>query len=497
MHIVVVGAGEIGIELARRLALRAAVVVVDKRPEALSGVDLLPETDPAPLTRLPPSGLVGLVGDGSSRLVLKRLKEVERKPPLVAATPDDEVNLEIGRLGRELGFDPILLVQNHVGSKALFDGGSWVTVPRIALLVDHLERTMKASGAVVPVGIGLGRGELLEIRLQRTSPILHRPLRELDPHRWRVAAIFRQDQLIVPTGNSTLEPDDRVLLVGDPEVLPSVSEYLRLGTPEFPRPYGPNVVSLELGRADEALGLEATALACACGASRVVRGYPDAPLTPLATDEDLISAPVCKGSTGQSSFPLATSAPGAVAELVKTHHPGVVLTRPAQHGLWRRLRIGLGARAWDATLCDSLRVPVLFGRQTTPYRRLLVTASGSRLDRAGAELAIDVARQLGASLTALHVAMPVHLTGQDEQAGGEGPLVPIARLAQLFGLKLASLERQGNPIHEVLAEASRHDLLVLARRQHRRDNAWNPDVALRIVRAAPCSALVITVPTLE
>ncbi|HOX43250.1 MAG TPA: TrkA C-terminal domain-containing protein [Myxococcota bacterium] len=497
MHIVIIGAGEIGLELARRLAARSAVVVVDKRPEALAGLELLPDTDPAPIARLPAKGLVGLVGDGSSRLVLKRLREAERRLPLLAASPDDEVNLEIGRLGRELGFDPILLVQNRAGSKALFDGGSWVTVPRTALLVDHLERTLKASGAVVPVGIGLGRGELLEIRLQRTSPILHRPLRELDPHRWRVAAIFRQDQLIVPTGESTLEPDDRVLLVGDPEVLPAVSEYLRLGTPEFPRPYGPNVVSLEPGGSDQELGREATALACACGAASVVRGFPGAPQVPSGADEDLLSAPACKGSTGQATFPLADGAPGASAALALEHHAGVVLARPARPGAWQRLRIGLGARAWDAELCDALRVPVLFGRQTMPYRRLLVTASGSRLDRVGAELAIDVARQLGASLTALHVAMPVHLTGQDEQAGGPGPLVPIARLAQLFGLKLESLERQGNPIHAVLEEASRHDLLVLARRQRRRDSPWNPDVALRIARAARCSTLVITVPAAE
>lgn len=73
-----------------------------------------------------------------------------------------------------------------------------------------------------------------------------------------------------------MEADDRVLLVGDPHVLAAVVEYLRLGKPQFPQPYGPNGVTLEYGASDSKLLQEAEFFAEQTEAVQIVRGIPDA-----------------------------------------------------------------------------------------------------------------------------------------------------------------------------------------------------------------------------
>ena len=248
MRVVIVGASNTGRELADRLGSRYQVMILDNKIECLEelGTPLEPEEALAKLNTEP--GVLCIRGDGTSRLVLKTFHDRSIQCALVAAAGTDEINLEVGKIGRGIGFDPIVAIQHEPANSEQYGEAQITAFDRAQLLADEVERSLRHKGAIVPRGIGLGRGELLEIRLVRTSPVLNRPLKDLAPHRWRVAAIFRGDSLIAPIGDTTLNVNDRVLLVGDPRILPTVAEYLRLGTPQFPQPYGPNVVTLEFDR---------------------------------------------------------------------------------------------------------------------------------------------------------------------------------------------------------------------------------------------------------
>ena len=101
------------------------------------------------------------------------------------------------------------------------------------------------------VHIGLGSGELVEVRVRARSHLVQRRLRCLKPTQWRIAALYRDERLILPTGNCRLQVDDRVVLVGEPTVLESVAALLTRGTPQFPRQYGRYIVCpLEEGLGD-------------------------------------------------------------------------------------------------------------------------------------------------------------------------------------------------------------------------------------------------------
>ncbi len=213
---IIVGASSIGQQIALRIQSTHQVFVLDTDENAFSNC-AQPVGVAEALDTL--AGRVGcrfIRADGTSRLVLDSLFTEQAPCALMATTGIHRVDVEICRLAKQVGFEPVLALTNQQDNEDEYADMQVTAINVSALVAEQLDRSLKFSGAVLPVGVGLGKGELMEVRLVRTSPILHRPLRDLAPHRWRVAAVFRQDELIVPTGTTTLKQDDRVLLVGDP-----------------------------------------------------------------------------------------------------------------------------------------------------------------------------------------------------------------------------------------------------------------------------------------
>lgn len=480
-RVVVVGAGSTGRALASRLGLDNEVVVVDPDPEACrtlgeprSLAEVLPSLGGAP-------GVHVACGDASSRLVLAALAEGVKRPALAAASGRDDVNLEAGRLARDLGFEPILAVQNDPDSSASYAAERVSTVDRGGLVADHVQRALRHAGAAIPIGVGLGRGELLEVRLLKSSPVIGRPLKDISSDRWRVAAVFRGQSVVLPTGSTTLQAEDRVLLVGDPESMPDIAEHVRMGKPQFPQPWGQRVLTLERGGPDEALAAEAARWVDACGCTPLLRGFVAGP------DRKAPSRPTPSG-VGQPEVLPSPDDARFVDSLLRLR-PGVLVTRSARA---RRWSVFWGQGSQDARLCDAVPIPVLFARGGGPYRHILLPVSGSGMTLAGLELAIDLTRQHGAALTALSVDLPRLLTGFGEEAR-RAEIEPVRRLCDLYGVHLDDVHRVGNPILRILEESAHHDLVVLTRRRNRQDGWSNPDIALRVARRAACSALVLTV----
>ncbi len=92
--------------------------------------------------------------------------------------------------------------------------------------------------------IGLEQGEVMEIKIPFGSAYVFRHVGNIEQKRWRIAAVYRKQQLILPEPKTMLLPDDTILAVGNPNVLKGVYKSIKRQFGQFPLPYGQNIYAL-------------------------------------------------------------------------------------------------------------------------------------------------------------------------------------------------------------------------------------------------------------
>jgi len=102
----------------------------------------------------------------------------------------------------------------------------------------------------VPVfarNIGLGKEEIMEIQVPSSSSFIYRSVELINKdnkNKWQIVAIYRKDNIILPNKMSTIHPFDRLLIVGQPNILKDVFKNIKKDVGFFPAPYGNNIYLL-------------------------------------------------------------------------------------------------------------------------------------------------------------------------------------------------------------------------------------------------------------
>jgi Kef-type K+ transport system membrane component KefB/nucleotide-binding universal stress UspA family protein len=135
----------------------------------------------------------------------------------------------------------------------------------------------------------------------------------------------------------------------------------------------------------------------------------------------------------------------------------------------------------------------------TPLKKILVPTTGADYSRFGAEVAVAVARGCGATVTALHVALPEVAKKArhrvDEPSGGGRPIIEdMTALAHRESVRIVTKILSG-PVKEdsILWEASlgEHQLIVLGTKQRPGESLNFGDSVSAIIGNAPCPVLVV------
>lgn len=211
MRILIIGAGDIGLQLARRLSnLQHDLTVI--------------EADPGKVQRLREQvDAFVLEGSGTSYQILQQA-HANRMDLVAAVTDNDEVNLITCMLAKKMGVpitiarvrNPEFTQQGFLLSPQEF-GVDHIIHPEIetALAVVQL---IHQSNATYAFEFGDGKIQVLGVRLDRSCPMLHIPLSDLyrnqDEH-LRIVAVLRSHKTIIPDGNTVLLPGDQVFAVCD------------------------------------------------------------------------------------------------------------------------------------------------------------------------------------------------------------------------------------------------------------------------------------------
>lgn len=120
-------------------------------------------------------------------------------------------------------------------AKSPDDDIEWVNHQELiaANLIDYLPNI-----PVLAKNIGLGTGEIMEVLVPFGSSFVYRHIGSIEQKNWKIAAIYRNRSLIIPTDNKMIQPNDTLVLVGDPGVLRSIYRAIKRELGQFPAPFG-------------------------------------------------------------------------------------------------------------------------------------------------------------------------------------------------------------------------------------------------------------------
>ncbi|MFC7046530.1 Trk system potassium transporter TrkA [Halobacteriaceae archaeon GCM10025711] len=209
MRILVVGAGEVGSSIAASLAESHEIVVIDIDPDRVDSLTYRYD-------------VLALEGDGTS---LESLEDagVEKADILIASTDDDETNLATCGTVKTIS-DAFTIAR--VKKTAYLD--TWQR-NHGAFGVDFMVSTNLLSAQAIVNVIGLptaldvdpfagGRVQMAEFEVPTGSPVADQTVQQADRFEsLTFAAVLRNGEVEIPTGQTVINEGDRVVVIGSPE----------------------------------------------------------------------------------------------------------------------------------------------------------------------------------------------------------------------------------------------------------------------------------------
>lgn len=221
-RVVVVGGGNIGLNLARDLneakrGITAKIIEID-RERARKVAQALP-------------GVTVIQGDALENDILEEAN-VANAESVVAVSNDDETNILASLLAKRAGVEQAVTLINKPSYGPLITtlGIDVVVSPRaitVSTILQHVRR-----GRIRAVhSLGDGFAEVIEAEAMETSPLVGTPLNEIElPDGVIIGAILRagtaneDSKVIIPRGATVIEGQDRVILLATADAVKQVEK---------------------------------------------------------------------------------------------------------------------------------------------------------------------------------------------------------------------------------------------------------------------------------
>lgn len=224
-RVVIAGGGNIGLYVARALEQRQSntkiKMIEASRDRAVANADELKRS-------------VILHGSALDQKILKEA-DVGDADTMVALTNEDEVNILSSVMAKKLGCRRNLSLLNNPSYPAFANalGIDAFINPRavtISKILQHVRR-----GRIRGVhSLQNGAAEVVEAEALDTSPLVGRPLREIDlPSGIRIGAIFRAGKVITPNGEVQIQAQDRIVIFAVANRVRQVEQMFRVSLEFF------------------------------------------------------------------------------------------------------------------------------------------------------------------------------------------------------------------------------------------------------------------------
>jgi len=226
MKIIILGAGQVGSSIAEILSRENNdITLVDNNRHVLESIQ----------DRM---DIRTVRGEASSPEVL-RSAGAEDVDLLLAVTHSDEVNMVACQVAHTLFKTPTKMARvrspDYLMHEKLFTD-SCIPIDSIIspeqIVTNQISRLIEYPGALQVIDFADGKVHLVGLRAYYGGALVGHQLKELKDHlpsvNTRVAAIYRRDRAIIPTGKTVIEPDDEVFFIATQEDIRKVMQELRI-----------------------------------------------------------------------------------------------------------------------------------------------------------------------------------------------------------------------------------------------------------------------------
>lgn len=215
-RILIVGGGQIGFRLATLL-------------EENSVYTKIIEKDPTRCTHLADrlNKAVVLCGDGSDQGLLTE-ENIKDMDVVITVTNDEETNILVSLLAKQMGAKKTITRISKFSYFPLMStiGLEQVVSARLSA-VNSILQHIRRGKVLQAKAIKNEQAEVMEAVALETSDIVGKPIRKISlPKGALVTGIIREDDVIIPSGDSIIKPDDRIIIFAKREAIPKIEKIL-------------------------------------------------------------------------------------------------------------------------------------------------------------------------------------------------------------------------------------------------------------------------------
>jgi trk system potassium uptake protein TrkA len=212
----IIGGGRIGYRLARLLEEHSIYCkIIERNPDRCT---YLAERLNKPIV---------LSGDGSDQELLIE-ENIQDMDIVITLTQDEETNILASLLAKRMGARKTITRINKFSYFPLTNaiGIEQVVSPRLSAINTILQHIRKGK-VLSAIAIKGEQAEVIEAVALETSDIVDKRLRDVSfPKGAMVAGIIRKETIIIPTGDSVIHPNDRVIIFTRKEVISKIEKIL-------------------------------------------------------------------------------------------------------------------------------------------------------------------------------------------------------------------------------------------------------------------------------
>jgi trk system potassium uptake protein TrkA len=225
MKIIILGAGQVGRSVANALVSEANdITVVDQDEQLL--MELQNRLD------------LGTVRGHAGHPDVLRRAGAEDADMILAVTNSDETNMVACQVAYTVFHTPTKIArvraQGYLDYPKLFDQGAVpvdVLISPEQLVTDYILKLIEYPGALQVLDFADGRVRLVAVKAYHGGPLVGNALSALYEHMpnvdARVAAIYREGEVLIPQGDTLIEAEDEVFFIAAAQNIRSVMSELR------------------------------------------------------------------------------------------------------------------------------------------------------------------------------------------------------------------------------------------------------------------------------